>query len=173
MMDPSKIRWTNKPIDRKIEVVSPKPNQTLKVIAAGAVVGVMVHWHQDIEATRPCTCDKQDERHQGLPEADWRGYLPAVTHSGRRIIVEITSGAAKHCKRILADDIVGLWVSVQRRGDDKHAPVFAWFAEHEHRALDVKPYDPTPRLLQMWGFEVPDISLPSPIVNGRNGGHTS
>lgn len=173
MNDPARIRWTNRASKPKIEVLAPKPNQTLKVIAAGPVVGVMVHWCPGLEATRPCTCDPEDSTHQGLPLAYWKGYLPAVTHSGRRVIVEITQGAADNCKRILADDIAGLWVSVQRRGDSACSPIYVWFAEHEQRATDVKPYDPIPRLLDMWGFPVAEASLPPVIVNGREGGQQS
>jgi hypothetical protein len=161
MIDPNKINWVNRPPTRKIRIVSPRPGELIEVIAAGELVQVMVHWHAGLKASLPCTCPPDDPTHQGLPAADWRGYLPAVYRTGRRVIVEITRAAVDGCPLLMRPEVVGMWLRISRPGTSKTAAVVCEVNENMRRACDVKPYDPVPRLLEMWGVKLP-------LLNGHD-----
>lgn len=149
------INWANQPPRRPTQVYSVPAGQTVRVIAAGPVCGVLTHW--DGEKSIPCTCQVGATNQLCDVQAPtWRGYLPAYWSNGRRVIVEVTFGAQHHTPALLKEEITGKWVKFWRSGGKKNGAVFAEVLEDLHRALNILPYDPKPRLLEMWGLLRPD-----------------
>jgi len=55
----------------------------------------------------------------------------------------------------MAEEVVGKWIKLWRPAGKKTGPVFAEILHDLYLALKVAPYDPRPRLLEMWGLVKP------------------
>jgi len=150
-MNMDDVNWCPRPSGKPIQVMSPGAGQTLRVIAAGAVCGVLTHW--DGHKSVPCTCQvKAAPRLCEVQAPTWRGYLPAVFSNNRRVIVEVTYGAVTHCPELLQEALLGWWIKITRPGKKVNSAVYAEILKDLRRAPHVEAYDPRPRLMEMWGF---------------------
>lgn len=155
MVDPSRINWSPKPPKPRIQVYSVPPGQTVRVIAAGPVRGVLTHWSEERKESLPCDCpDDRHEPWQGQVPV-WRGYMPAYWTNGRRVIMEVTLGAVQNLPELLQRELTGLWIKFRRTEGKKTGAVYCEILEELRRGVNTIPYDPTDRLLEMWGLKPP------------------
>lgn len=157
------INWAPQPPKRSVQVFSVAPGQTVRVISAGPVCGVLTHW--DGEKSIPCKCQVQTTgRICDVQAPTWKGYMPCYWPNGRRVIVEVTLGAINHTPALMKEEVTGMWVKFSRKGPKKNGAVYAEVLEDLRKALNLVPYDPRPRLLEMWGLVRPSEQ------NGDQGG---
>lgn len=167
MVTKRRINWSPTPPKERIQVFSLAAKQTISVIAAGPVRGVLTHWDAEKKCSVPCQCENDAHEEWGGQTPTWRGYLPAYWHNGRKVIVQVTLGAVQHCAELLHADITGKWLKFKRPRDASNGAVYCEIQEAMRRALNVVPYDPTTRLLEMWGLDADQVPDQEGGSNGQ------
>jgi len=165
------INWIAPPPQRRIQVYRLRGPATLRAIAAGAALSL--HMHQSPTGNVPCCCWPPPDNLCRGKYALTVTYIPVVCFDSRPLILELTGDAAGRDQFMTSPELAGTWVKVKQLGGPDQGGPTVTLLLNLARACNVVPFDPLPRLVEVWDARAkgqPDPDDQAAMLHALEGG---